>query len=143
MGDVAPFRERIGRLEDALKAMPGATAALPLLHHFASGVYVRELHIPAGTVLVGKIHRFDCVNIVLGDIEVATEDGARRISGFNVFTSPAGVKRAGRAFSDTIWITVHANPTDERDGDEMADRLTAPSFEALEGLAPHLPNPEG
>ena len=126
-----------------MKSIPGATTELPLFHHFATGVYVRELHIPADTVLTGKIHRHDCVNIVLGDIEVATEEGLKRLTGFHVFTSPAGLKRAGRTFAATIWITVHANASDERDGERMADRLTAPDFEALEDSAnPRLDSTE-
>jgi len=131
------FRERICRLEDALLACPDAVTELPVLHHFASHVYVRELQIPADTVLTGRIHKHDCVNIVIGDIEVATEEGTKRLTGLNVFRSPAGLKRAGHTFSATIWLTVHANPTDERDGTRMADRLTVPSFDELEGLAPH------
>jgi hypothetical protein len=132
------FRRLIGELETAILAQPGATTDLPLGHHFATGVYVRELFIPAGTTLVGRIHKADCVNIVIGDIEVATEDGGKRLTGVNVFSSRAGTKRAGFAFSDTLWLTVHSNPSDERDGDKMADRLTVPDFETLEGSAPHL-----
>jgi hypothetical protein len=140
---VADFRGRIGEFERVLRGMPGALSALPLAHHFATGVYVRELFIPANTHLVGEVHRYDCLNIVFGDIEVATEEGLKRLTGLNVFPSSAGVKRAGRTFSATVWFTVHANPSDEHDGEQMAARLTVPSFDELEGLAPHLPASKG
>jgi ABC-type hemin transport system ATPase subunit len=30
-----------------------------LKHHFADGIYAREMHIPKGHVIVGKIHRHE------------------------------------------------------------------------------------
>ena len=113
--------------------------ALHLVQHFCSGVYARELHIPAGAVLTGKIHRYPCINLVLaGELEVFTEEGLKVVKAPAVFKSPAGVKRAARVFSDTIWVTVHANPDNvERDSDAMADRLTVPSFEEFDRLELH------
>lgn len=130
------MRSRIQKFEDELAKHQ--QLELKLQQHFCAGVYMRELHIPAGTLLTGKIHKYPCLNIVpVGDIEVVTEAGVRRIQGPVVFKSPAGVKRAARVFSDTIWITVHANPDNvERDSDAMADLLTVPSYEALESHRP-------
>lgn len=148
-GDVQQARERILALQQWLQTLPGALIgqhALPLVHHFATGVYVRELRLPAGTIAVGEIHRFDCVNIVIGDVDVLTggaDESARELRGLNVFTTPAGVKRAVRTRSAVTWITVHANPCDEHDGERMAARLTVPDFESLEGSASHPPKLEG
>ncbi len=126
------MRGKIQEFEDELLKHP--QVELELIQHFCAGVYLRELHIPAGILLSGKIHKFPCLNIVpVGDIEVVTEQGIKRIQGPAVFTSPAGVKRAARTFRDTIWITVHANPDNlERDSAAMADLLTVPSYELLE-----------
>src|SRR5574340_659286 len=33
-------------------------------HHFTDGVYAREMHIPAGHVVVGKIHRHEHLNFI-------------------------------------------------------------------------------
>lgn len=125
------MRSRIQQFEDEL--LKHEQVELELIQHFCSGVYLRELHIPAGVMLTGKIQKFPCLNIVVqGDIEVVTEEGIKRIQGPLVFKSPAGVKRAGRVFRDTIWITVHANPDNlERDNAAMVDLLTVPSYELL------------
>lgn len=130
--DPVELRDRIQRFEEEL--LKHDQVELELIQHFCAGVYLRELHIPAGVLLTGKIHKFPCLNIVpIGDIEVVTEQGVKRIQGPAVFTSPAGVKRAARTFRDTIWITVHANPDNlERDSAAMADLLTVPSYELLE-----------
>lgn len=128
------LRERIQTFEDELLKQP--QAELELVQHFCAGVYMRELRLPAGTQLTGKIHKHPCLNVVpVGEIEVVTDEGIKLIKGPVVFSSPAGVKRAARVISDTIWITVHANPDNvERDSNAMADLLTVPSYELL---APH------
>jgi len=65
----------------------------PLNHTFAEGVYVRQMFIPKGVALVGHIHKHPCVNIVLGKIMVASEEGERLIEGPVTFPSAAGIKR--------------------------------------------------
>lgn len=83
-------------------------AALEETHHFADGIYGRELFIPAGTVLTGKIHRHSTLNLLIqGDITVTTPDGMKRIQAPAVFVSPPGTKKAGYAHTDTRWVNVH------------------------------------
>lgn len=101
---------------------------LPVKHHFSKGVYARELSIPAGTVLVGKVHLFDNLNVVLrGRIAIYTEAGLREFEAGDVIVSPAGVKRAGYAIEDTVWMTVHG--TDETDVDLIEQQFVANSYE--------------
>lgn len=83
-------------------------AELKETHHFADGIYGRELFIPAGTVLTGKIHRHSTLNLLIqGDITVTTPEGMKRIQAPAVFVSEPGTKKAGYAHTDTIWVNVH------------------------------------
>ena len=109
------IRARIYRLEDEVASLP--QVELEIEHEFSDGIYMRTMFIPAATVLTGAVHRFDCLNVVVGDISVVTEFGSRRITAAlpRRFSSPAGTKRAGYAHADTYWTTVHANPTNEQD----------------------------
>jgi hypothetical protein len=101
------------------------------IHHFAPGVYVRELRIPAGTVLTGKIHRYEIMNILVsGTIRVTTDRGIEELTGPMIFNSAAGSKKAGFALTDVVWLNVH--PTESTDLEEIEDQFIAPSFEALE-----------
>lgn len=129
MTEVLPtFREKVLRLEEALKEFE----QLPqdVHHHFAPGVYLRELRIPAGAVLTGKIHRTEHLNILAqGEISVMTEHGVQRLTAPCVIKSSPGIKRAGFAHSDVVWICVH--PTTETDLHKLEEQLIAPSFEAL------------
>lgn len=124
-------REKVLRLEQEL--LKGDPIDLPVNHHFAQGLYARELFIPAGTVLTGKIHRFEQINIISkGEISVLTEEGIVRIKAPYTLVSPPGTKRVGFAHEDTVWTTIHPNPDDETDLEALEMRLIAPSFEALE-----------
>lgn len=126
-------RGQIHRLELELAKLP--QIELKVEHHFAPGVYMRTMFIPAGVALVGHIHKQACISIVqYGDIVVATENGLRRLVGPCTLESPAGMKRAGWAQADTLFTTVHANPTDERDVDRLEDFLIATEYN--DGLTP-------
>jgi len=120
------LREKLDRLEAAL--FSGQTVDLPVKHHFSRGVYARELFIPKGTVLVGKIHKYSQINIVSrGDISVLTEDGIKRVKAGDTIVSGPGIKRAGFAHEDTVWTTIHG--THETDLEKLEDELIASSFE--------------
>ena len=52
-----------------------STKVCPLKHTFSDGIYVREITIPAGMFIVGKIHKHDHPNFLLkGKVVVVTED---------------------------------------------------------------------
>lgn len=125
-----PSRRAIQNLEEFLKKQPQAEFVTN--HYFAPGVYARELFIPKGHVLTGKIHRTEHLNIVsMGKIAVVNEQGQRTlIEAPYTFVSKPGTKRAGFALEDTVWTCIH--PTNETDLDKLEDELIAPSFEALE-----------
>lgn len=124
-------RERMQSLESAIRNEL-EPVELETNHYFAHGTYTREMLIPAGTVLTGKIHRHSCINIVAkGKICVVTDEGDKEIEAPHVFVSGAGVKKAGYALEDTIWLNVH--PWDgEQDLAKIEAAVIAPSYEALE-----------
>lgn len=87
---------------------------LKVKHYFSKGVYARELHIPAGVILTGEIHKFENLNILSqGKIEVLTEKGMETVEAPFTVVSPAGTKRIARAITNCVWTTVHG--TDEND----------------------------
>jgi hypothetical protein len=105
-GDIAKTetRQKLHALEAVMKQMP--QSVIPVRHVFSGEIYAREIFIPAGTFLTGRMYLIDHIDMmVLGDMTVSGDEGTKRISGFNVFPSVAGKKRAGYAHSDTVWIT--------------------------------------
>jgi hypothetical protein len=103
---VNPTYEQLKALEVEIAKLPPGDC--PVTHHFATGVYCREMFIPAGTVLTGKIHVHDTLNILLeGEITVTTPEGMKRLKAPAVFVSPPGCKKAGYAHTDVRWLNVH------------------------------------
>ena len=94
----------------------------PLRHFVNGGVYVRELTIPAGSIVTGKSHNFDHIcSLVQGDITVMTDDGMKRLSAPITMNCKAGVKRIGYAHTETIWQSIHS--VEETDIEEIEKKL--------------------
>lgn len=105
---------------ETFKSLVGAVSDLalvdcPVVHRFSKGVYLRQITIPAGTVIVGKIHATRHFNIILsGECFVAQSDGKKiHINGAYTYESDAGVQKAVHAITDVIWQTIHV--TDKND----------------------------
>lgn len=110
---VAPTYEQLRELERQMLEH-GEPLGMALEHHFADGVYGRELFVPAGSLITGKIHRHSTLNVLVqGDITVTTPEGLKRIQAPAVFVSPAGTKKVGFAHTDVRWLNVH--PTKLKD----------------------------
>jgi sRNA-binding regulator protein Hfq len=105
---------------------------IPVKHAFSGGMYSREIVIPKGTLLTGRIHKFDHFDVMIsGDISVSTDDGSiKRLTGYHSFEGKAGKKRVGYAHEDTHWITFHSSP--ELPPDDMYSFLTCSTFDELE-----------
>lgn len=105
----------------------------PLTHHFSPSVYGREMLINKGSLIVGKTHRHAHLNIISkGKILVATEYGVQLLESPCSFISEIGIKRAVFAIEDTIWTTIHPNPTDTQDLSLLEDQLIVPDGELIE-----------
>lgn len=105
-------RQAVFDIERLMRQAP--QVELKVKHYFSKGVYARELHIPAGVILTGEIHKFENLNILSqGKIEVLTEKGMQEVEAPFTIVSPAGTKRIARAITDCIWTTIHG--TDEND----------------------------
>lgn len=99
-------KENIFALEELMRLEP--QVELKVINYFSHGVYARELHIPAGIMLTGEIHKFENLNILSkGEISVMTENGMVRVAAPFTIVSPPGTKRIAYAHTDCIWTTIH------------------------------------
>lgn len=122
------LRDKIVALEAVMLRMP--QVEIKTTHHFAPGIYMREIFIPKGTTLTGKIHKTEHLNILSqGDLSVMTEDGIKRFKASKIIKSNPGIKRVGFAHEDSVWITVHPNVTDEQDVPNLEAALVVDTFE--------------
>jgi hypothetical protein len=129
-GDSMVFRERaVQQKLDALQAELGQLPQedLPVRNVFAGGCYARELFIPKGTILIGKLHLSEHLNICSqGDLTFLTPDGPKRVRAPAMFAAPPGTKKMAYANEDTIWINVH--PAIHEDPEMIVSALTLDTY---------------
>ena len=125
--DILAFETELLKMDGAFV---GDTANCPLRHTFSDGIYVREIFLPKGVTVVGKIHKHDHPNFLrVGQVIVATENGLETITAPCSMISPAGTKRVVHALQDCIWVTVHTNPTNTKDLVKIEDHVIAKSYD--------------
>lgn len=131
----ADIREQIYELERAMKAAPEEIKCNPEpVHHFAKGIYAREVTIPAGTIVVGEVHKTEHLCIVSkGKITVLTEQGLKTIEAPCTIVSPPGTKRVGVTHTETVWTAIHG--TNETDIEKLKTELIAETHEELSEAA--------
>jgi hypothetical protein len=120
----------IYRLEQAIYSLP--RVEMPVSHDFCKGIYARTIHIPAGTVLTGAVHKDECFFLVReGAILITTDrEPIKAEAGFMAITKPE-TKRAGYALVDTVVTTFHANVDELRDPQQLWDEFTIPAPDNL------------
>lgn len=127
-------REAILRLQDAIisEGRDVGPASCPVKHHFAPGSYGREMTLPAGLVVVGKIHKHAHINVISrGRVQVFTEqDGVLELAAPCTFVSSPGTKRVVHVLEETVWTTVHV--TDKTDLAEIEREVIATDFMEVE-----------
>jgi quercetin dioxygenase-like cupin family protein len=85
-----------------------------IAHHFASGLYAKETHVPAGMALLKHTHNYTHLSI-LAQGKVAVLRGTE----IDIITAPAcieieaGMVHGVKAITDCVWFCIHA--TDETD----------------------------
>jgi hypothetical protein len=116
---------KIFAMQDIIKNNAPAVP-MPVQNHFAPHVYVREIFMPAGTLVVGKMHKTEHFNIITqGTVRIIdADDSIHEVSAGDIFTSSPGVKKVLYIVEDTRWITVH--PTNTTDMKALEEELIVP-----------------
>lgn len=144
--DKVSFREKVMIVENGMKKaiedgeVESTLEDCLLTHHFTPKddkygchTYAREMLIPKGTIIIGKIHRHQHLNFIMkGQVSVATEFGKKYFTAPCIFVSEVGLKRAVYAEEDTIWVTVHLTEhTGEENLNKIEEEVIAPSYDAM------------
>ena len=102
-------------------------------HTFADGIYVRQMTIEKGEIILGAIHKHLHIWILLsGHITVLTEDSLEEyIAPCTVLSTP-GVKRVIYGNEESIFTNVHKNPTNTKDIKELEKQIVALNYKEYE-----------
>ena len=105
----------------------------PIKHTFADGIYIRQMDMAAGTVVVGAIHKHLHVWFLLeGNVTVATEDTTEDYIAPCYVVSTPGAKRVILANKNSIFVNVHKNPSNTKDIDQLEKEIVALNYEEYE-----------
>ena len=130
-------REWIHNLEEIVRDLPNSDEngekTCPLEHRFADGMYIRTGFMPAGSLVVGKIHRYETINVLhAGTVTIITEeDGVKRYTAPDIIISSAGCKKALYIHEDCYFSNINRNRTDTRDVEELEKELIAQDYNLI------------
>lgn len=133
---VEELREFISIVEQSVGACE--QIEVPCNHHHANvrtdkGLYARSIELKSGSLIVGKIHKYETINIISsGDVSILSQDGVTRKKAPYIFVSTPGAKRVIYAHEDSTWTCVHA--TGETDLEKIEDEFIAKDYSEVPNL---------
>lgn len=91
----------------------------PVLHHFAPGLCIREVHLKAATFAVGHAQRFEHLNVILKGAVAMLEDGQVKVVRAPYMYLGKPGRKIGWIIEDTIWQNIYA--TDLKDPEAVEE----------------------
>lgn len=133
-------RSKIDEFQAAIEALPSSQQRgredFPLKEYVTdNGLYAREVILPAGTIVVGKIKKHEYISVIAdGIVTEVTEAGLQRIKAPYTMVCTPCTKRIVWAHTRAVWVTIHATPPGEKDLGVLYDFVVAESYEEAEKL---------
>ena len=107
--------EGVEEVEAAMLNLP--QAACVTVHRFGPGIYIREITMPAGSLVIGHSHKYPHTNVVLKGTAIVQLNGdMQTIVAPSIFVSDPGRKML-YIVEECVWQNIYA--TDETDIDKL------------------------
>ena len=126
-------RNGLEAIEAWVNSMSAAYKECPyeIFHSFADGMYTREIHIKAGDIIVGKIHKKEYfINMLKGKGWIISEHGCKEVIAPCRFTAKAGAKHIGFFVENTVWTDT--SRTEATNIEDAEKDIFADSYEELD-----------
>jgi hypothetical protein len=127
-GTAAVHRSKPQQALDRAQAVLGKLRQMemPLVHRFTPGLYVREIFMPKGTLVISRTHKTEHPFVVSqGHASVWSEEGGLvEIKAPHCGITKPGTRRILLIREDCIWTTFH--PTNETDPEKIVEQVTEP-----------------
>lgn len=117
------------------KMLTQEQAECPVYHRFGPGIYIREVHMAAGTFAIGHHQNFEHVNVFLkGRVTILQEDGTTAELQAPMFYVGQPGRKVGYIHEDLVWMNVYA--TEETDIEKLEAHFLTKSehFEDMVGF---------
>jgi hypothetical protein len=130
--ELAIFRQQLSMMELENRLSKMEQVDIPTTHIFSGGVYIREIAVPKGTIIIGKRHRHESCNILMKGsmiLYMGENVPTQRITGPLLFTSPPNTRKMAYCEEDVVFLNLH--PTQETDLDKIEQEFIIPEEEYL------------
>jgi hypothetical protein len=128
--DTSPLEEKVNALYEATITQPQIQCEEK--HHFGPNIYIKEVTMPAGSLIIGKHHRMDHLcNMVSGRMRILQEDGTTK----ELVAPVTFMSKPGRKVAYIIETVVFQNiySTPETDIEKLENMCVDNSKPLLEG----------
>ena len=134
MLEVGTFREQLDILAFENECRKQEQVDIPVTHTFSGGVYIRQIVIPKGVLIIGKRHRYETCNMILSGkiaMYVGPSEPPLIMDGAFQFTSGPNVKKILYCMEDAVFATIH--PTKETNVAKIEQEFIIPEKEYITG----------
>jgi quercetin dioxygenase-like cupin family protein len=98
----------------------------PLKHSFADQVYIRQMEMKKGTIVLGAVHNHEHVWFLLtGHLTISSNDEVQDYESPCYVVSKAGSQRAIYANEDSIFVNIHKNPDNIKDISKLEKQIVS------------------
>ena len=130
--NIMELQHSLMKLVDGDNVVKGDSSTFPLKHTFTDGIYIRQMSMKKDSFVIGKIHKHNHVWFLLsGEISVADENNTIDHIAPCYVEAPSGSKRMIYAHEDSVWVNIHANPTNTQDLEELEELIIAKDYEEI------------
>tara|TARA_E500000318_G_C3544688_1_gene206115 strand:+ start:434 stop:868 length:435 start_codon:yes stop_codon:yes gene_type:complete len=99
---------------------------VPLKHSFADQIYIRQMEMKKGTMVIGAIHNHRHVWFLLtGHLTISNNKDVQDYEAPCYVVSEAGTQRAIYANEDSIFVNIHKNPENIENIDELEKEIVS------------------
>ena len=99
---------------------------IPIKHNFADQIYIRQMNMSAGQVVVGAIHNhLHAWFLLTGKVYIIESDEKiEHIAPCYTISKP-GAQRVIYAVEDSIFVNIHKNPTNNKNIKELESEIVS------------------
>lgn len=118
MGNSLTVPEKLNQLEAMLVGLP--QVACNVVHAFGGGIYIRQVHLRAGSMVMGHRHKTEHLNIMLtGRMTLYHENGMRDELTAPVIVTAGPGRKVAQIHQDVLWLNLF--PTSETNVEKLEE----------------------
>lgn len=99
---------------------------VPLKHSFADQLYIRQMEMKKGTMVIGAVHNHKHVWFLMtGHLTISNNEEVQDYEAPCYVVSEAGAQRVIYANENSIFVNVHKNPTNTENIQELEKEIVS------------------